>query len=536
MAMNLCDALMQGGLSVPHDIRVTGYDGHISVMAHFPSVTTIGGQNRSLGILAAKKLLLVLGEKLTDTSDAGLKMIYQESCGCVDQAEDDRSSRLKVQQFVRNELEKTETHEMLTTTNYIAKMSDIQNLDDLIEAADQTAHILTGFQTLDICLCEDWTGDVQKPEEYRSEGYTAQSELVLSKRISLPSQSHVNFFTEHLIPALMIPHKPMMLYVLPVHYILRNYGYCVISFAENVRFRIAPTLVSWLDAFANGLRAVQKKMYADYLLDIVERSSLRDIMTGLLSWKGLLQYLHENAEKEYGILFLTIRRLLSVQGSKNASPLDGILQCELLLAGALRLLDNKEMIAVRINEKTFAVVFPLKQKETSDVQTEQIVTKIEVMMKKMQETAAYAYVPELFHQSSIVETGTEEELSDKLHSLEASAKATDTPKTIELSLKKLHKELHHDPGLDWNQTVMAEHMNISVSYLQKLYKKQFGISFMEDLVQSRLEKAVMLLTTTDLQIGEIAEQCGYHHATHFMRQFKAKMGVTPSEYRSRQNG
>ena len=83
---------------------------------------------------------------------------------------------------------------------------------------------------------------------------------------------------------------------------------------------------------------------------------------------------------------------------------------------------------------------------------------------------------------------------------------------------------------------MAEHMNISVSYLQKLYKKQFGISFMEDLVQSRLEKAVMLLTTTDLQIGEIAEQCGYHHATHFMRQFKAKMGVTPSEYRSRQNG
>lgn len=47
------------------------------------------------------------------------------------------------------------------------------------------------------------------------------------------------------------------------------------------------------------------------------------------------------------------------------------------------------------------------------------------------------------------------------------------------------------------------------------------------------EKAVTLLTTTNLRIGEIAEQCGYRHTTHFMRQFKAQMGVTPSEYRSK---
>ena len=47
------------------------------------------------------------------------------------------------------------------------------------------------------------------------------------------------------------------------------------------------------------------------------------------------------------------------------------------------------------------------------------------------------------------------------------------------------------------------------------------------------EKAVTLLTTTDLRIGEIAEQCGYRHATHFMRQFKAQMGVTPSSIAAR---
>lgn len=536
MALVLCDVLQEGGMRIPADMIVTGYDAHIAALSHFPSITTIGGQSRTLGILAAEKLLTMLGEQVVPSADAGLHPVFGASCGCVDQMEDYRSSFKQVEQFVHRELEKNEVHEMQTTTNYIAKMSDIESLDDLIDAADRTAHILTGFQTLDICLCEDWAGDVQAPEDYRSEGYSAQAELVLSKRISLPSQSHVRFFTEHLIPALMTPHEPMLLYVLPVHYILRNYGYCVISFSPGVRFRISQLLVTYLDAFANGLRTLQKKMYTDYLQSIVEQTSLHDTMTGLLSRKGLLQYLHDNTGKPLGILLLTISRLLAVQGKKSASLSNSMLRSELLVAGALRLLDSKALTAARISEKTFAAVFPLQQKGTADAQAEHIVTKLDVMMKKMQETADLAYLPELFHQSGKIGNGTEEELNEMLTALEQGAQSADAPKTIDLSLlRKLHKELHRDPGLDWNQTGMAERMNISVSYLQKLYKKQFGIRFIDDLVQARMEKAVTLLTTTDLRIGEIAEQCGYRHATHFMRQFKAQMGVTPSEYRERQD-
>ena len=536
MAIVLCDVLQEGGMHIPADMIVTGYDAHIAALSHFPSITTIGGQSRTLGILAAEKLLTMLGEQVVPSADAGLHPVFGASCGCVDQMEDYRSSFKQVEQFVHRELEKDDVHEMQTTTNYIAKMSDIESLDDLIDAADRTAHILTGFQTLDICLCEDWAGDVQRPEDYRSEGYPAQAELVLSKRISLPSQSHVRFFTEHLIPALMTPHEPMLLYVLPVHYILRNYGYCVISFSSGVRFRISPLLVTYLDAFANGLRTLQKKMYTDYLQSIVEQTSLHDTMTGLLSRKGLLQYLHGNTGKPLGILLLTISRLLAVQGKKSASLSNSMLRSELLVAGALRLLDSKALTAARISERTFAVVFPLQQKGSADAQAEHIVTKLDVMLKKMQETADLAYLPELFHQSSKIGNGTEEELNEMLTALEQGAQSADAPKTIDLSLlRKLHKELHRDPGLEWNQTVMAERMNISVSYLQKLYKKQFGIRFIDDLVQARMEKAVMLLTTTDLRIGEIAEQCGYRHATHFMRQFKAQMGVTPSEYRKMQD-
>jgi len=81
----------------------------------------------------------MLGEQVVPSADAGLHPIFGASCGCVDQMEDYRSSFKQVEQFVHRELEKNEVHEMQTTTNYIAKMSDIESLDDLIDAADRTA-------------------------------------------------------------------------------------------------------------------------------------------------------------------------------------------------------------------------------------------------------------------------------------------------------------------------------------------------------------------------------------------------------------
>ena len=69
--------------------------------------------------------------------------------------------------------------------------------------------------------------------------------------------------------------------------------------------------------------------------------------------------------------------------------------------------------------------------------------------------------------------------------------------------------------------------------MQKLYKTHFGISYMEDLIDARTSMAKQLLQTTDLQVTEIAEACGYRNDVHFMRQFKEKTGMSPSEYRKK---
>ena len=75
---------------------------------------------------------------------------------------------------------------------------------------------------------------------------------------------------------------------------------------------------------------------------------------------------------------------------------------------------------------------------------------------------------------------------------------------------------------------------ISRSYLQKMYKQQFSVTFIDDVINARLLKAKLLLTTTNLRIHEIAEQCGYNNPTHFMRQFRSKTGMTAAEYRKKE--
>lgn len=80
----------------------------------------------------------------------------------------------------------------------------------------------------------------------------------------------------------------------------------------------------------------------------------------------------------------------------------------------------------------------------------------------------------------------------------------------------------------------AHEVRMSKSAFQHLYKEQFGVSFFQDLIDSRIAYAQMLLTSTNMTVSEIAVQCGYRHYAHFARQFKEKCGITPMEYRMQQ--
>ena len=71
----------------------------------------------------------------------------------------------------------------------------------------------------------------------------------------------------------------------------------------------------------------------------------------------------------------------------------------------------------------------------------------------------------------------------------------------------------------------------SESHFMKLFKELTGMSFTAYLVSYRLELAATQLVETDLNIIEIAGNCGFHNHSYFTRAFVKKYGTTPTQYR-----
>lgn len=99
-------------------------------------------------------------------------------------------------------------------------------------------------------------------------------------------------------------------------------------------------------------------------------------------------------------------------------------------------------------------------------------------------------------------------------------------------LLHIRSEIYKRPGQPWDIDELAAEFSISRSRFQHVYSKTFGINIMQDIITSRMEYAARLLRTTSITISEIAQMSGYSSSSYFMRQFKARFGVTPSFYRS----
>lgn len=78
---------------------------------------------------------------------------------------------------------------------------------------------------------------------------------------------------------------------------------------------------------------------------------------------------------------------------------------------------------------------------------------------------------------------------------------------------------------------IADHIGVSTTYFQNIFKECVGMTPNEYLVQVRIKKAKYLLTHTSASIAIIADQCGFSSNAYFSYAFKKWEGIKPSQYR-----
>ncbi len=77
----------------------------------------------------------------------------------------------------------------------------------------------------------------------------------------------------------------------------------------------------------------------------------------------------------------------------------------------------------------------------------------------------------------------------------------------------------------------AEKLNISASYLSRLFKQETGYTFVDYLTYYRIKRAVELLKDPSVKVYEVADLVGYSDARYFSQIFRKLTGVTPKEFR-----
>ncbi|MDI4644483.1 AraC family transcriptional regulator [Cohnella hashimotonis] len=83
------------------------------------------------------------------------------------------------------------------------------------------------------------------------------------------------------------------------------------------------------------------------------------------------------------------------------------------------------------------------------------------------------------------------------------------------------------------QEGVASDLNVSKDYVGRIFKETYAQSFGEYLNEIRLNRAAQLLSTTKKNIAEIAEEIGWENKNYLYTLFKAKFGMTTSEYRTK---
>ncbi|MBN3853499.1 MULTISPECIES: helix-turn-helix transcriptional regulator [unclassified Paraburkholderia] len=78
---------------------------------------------------------------------------------------------------------------------------------------------------------------------------------------------------------------------------------------------------------------------------------------------------------------------------------------------------------------------------------------------------------------------------------------------------------------------LAALIDMSVAQVERYFHKVFHLTPRQMLLKTRLDAASELLAS-DSSITDIATRCGYNDHSAFTRQFKATVGITPSQYRA----
>lgn len=101
-------------------------------------------------------------------------------------------------------------------------------------------------------------------------------------------------------------------------------------------------------------------------------------------------------------------------------------------------------------------------------------------------------------------------------------------------LERARGEIMRDFRREWTLGDMAALAGYSSSRFSALYKGIYGRSPVDDLINTRIENAKLLLLYSNMPVQDIAEAVGFSSIYYFSKHFKKKEGLSPLAFKIKQ--
>ena len=99
---------------------------------------------------------------------------------------------------------------------------------------------------------------------------------------------------------------------------------------------------------------------------------------------------------------------------------------------------------------------------------------------------------------------------------------------VRTAITYIHNHLYEMIDLD----ALADDSCLSKDHFSRLFKHETGVSPLQYINQKKIEKAQLMLVSSNMPVKNIASSLAFDNYSYFNRLFKKMTGVTPQEYRS----
>lgn len=134
------------------------------------------------------------------------------------------------------------------------------------------------------------------------------------------------------------------------------------------------------------------------------------------------------------------------------------------------------------------------------------------------------------HQQKHTQAPVEQLLLDVYHKYLKVASSKKAPQWTKELKEMIQDQMDTNMSLSLQQA--SDELEINSAYLSREFSKYFdNLSFGDYIRKMRIEKAMLLMETTNYLLTEIAYLTGFSDQSHFNRIFKKQTGQNPSAYR-----